>query len=205
MAAPRQHTNRPNVVAWVSSSRGLLLLMVLSAALLAGCSRGTYPIDFFPEMHYNKSFKVQEPPSLSAPSDSVPITGRALDYTLEQARQLQMPGSISRDDSAVARGERLFTTNCAVCHGLNAKGGDGGDGPMWKRLEDAGYRPASPGDLTGTGPTVGKVDGEVFLIITKGFGLAMGFSSGRFVMPTFGKLLTEEERWTLVRYIRSLQ
>ena len=205
MAAPKQHTSRPKVVASVRSSRASLLLVVLSAALLAGCSQGTYPIDFFPEMHYNKSFKIQEPPSLSAPSDSVPITGRDLEYTLEQARQLQMPGNIARDATAVARGERLFTTNCAVCHGLNARGGDGGNGPMWERLEEAGYRPASPGDLTGTGPTVGKVDGEVFLIITKGFGPAMGFSQGRFVMPTFGKLLTEEERWTLVRYIRSLE
>ena len=181
-------------------SRVLLLIMVvLSAGLLMGCSRGAYPLDFFNEMHYNQSYKIQEPPSLSAPSDSVPMTGRGLDYTMEQARQLENP--VHMTSAILEEGAQLFQVNCAVCHGFTGLG----NGPMLERLQAAEYS-GTPANLTAKGPTVGKPDGEVFLIITKGFGgvypmLAEIFS----VMPPFSKLLTEEERWTLVHYIRSLQ
>jgi cytochrome c553 len=190
---------------FLSSSRSIVLVLFsLLTVLFLGCSQGAYPVDFFPEMHYHNSFKIQEPPSLSAPSDSVPLTGRELEYTMETARQLEMPMDIAKASGAVSNGQSLFATNCVVCHGVTAKGSDG-DGPMWEHLLNSGYRPASPGDLTDTGPTVPKADGEVFLIITKGFADAYGLPSDRFVMPPFGKLLTQEERWMLVRYIRSLQ
>ena len=194
---------RANVPASIRGGKALALLVAaFSLTLLAGCSRGAYPLDFFPEMHYNQSYKIQEPPSLSAPADSVPITGRELDYTIDQARLLENPVPLT--PATVERGTQLFQVNCAVCHGAFGKGNEG-DGPMWQRLEEAGYRPASPGDLTATGPTVGKPDGEVFLIIAKGFSEAYGFPAGQFVMPPWDRLLTTDERWTLVHHLRSLQ
>ena len=47
---------------------------------VAGCGEPppTYPLDIFPEMHYNQSYKTQEPPALTAPSDSVPITWKGV-------------------------------------------------------------------------------------------------------------------------------
>ena len=208
MVVQRQPIKRPAI----RSSRMLLLLAALSMIALTGCSRGSYPLDFFYEMHYAQSYKIQEPPSLSAPADSVPITGRELDYTLAQSRLLENPVPLT--PATIEMGAQLFQVNCAVCHGASGKGSEGdgpmwqgleGDGPMWQGFEEAGYRPASPGDLTATGPTVGKPNGEIFLIITQGFSEAYGFPAGRFVMPPWGKLLSEEERWTLVHYIRSLQ
>ncbi len=178
-------------------SGGLLLLAALSVILLAGCSRGAYPLDFFPEMHYAQSYKIQEPPSLSAPTGSVPVTGAEVDYTLAQARLLQNPVP---KDRGVSAGAKLYQANCAVCHGSTGLG----DGPMATRLKDAGYA-SPPANLTGAGPTKAKPDGEVFLAITKGFAGAYGLPADRFVMPAFRKLLTEQERWALVQYIRSLQ
>ena len=59
-----QSAEQPPVLAKVWRSRALLLLLaVLSTALLMACSRGSYPLDFFQEMHYHQSYKVQEPPS----------------------------------------------------------------------------------------------------------------------------------------------
>ncbi|MBI4201157.1 MAG: cytochrome c [Chloroflexi bacterium] len=190
-----------------------LLLATLAAAALAGCSRGSYPLDFFTEMHYQQSYKVQEPPSLSAPADSVPfrkegdphplrVTERGVDYTIDQARLLKNP--LSGTPATIQEGKRLFALNCAVCHGASGKG-KADDGPAWKRLEQAGYKPKSTGDLTATGPTAGKPDGELFQIITKGFAQSYRLPPDQAVMPPFGKLLTVEERWTLVHYIRSLQ
>ena len=197
--------------------RGSLLALTIAAGILltgcanAGPSRGSYPLDWFTEMHYNASFKTQEPPSLSAPTEGVPTTaGRGVDYVLdlsiplplevsystEEARELQNP--VPRSD--VVLGSQVFQVNCAVCHGTAGVG----DGPMAEKLAEAGYR-TPPANLTAAGPTVAKPDGEVYQIITKGFAGAYGLPAERFVMPAFDKLLTAEERWALVHYIRSLQ
>ena len=177
----------------------LLGSLIVLVALLIGCSRGSYPLDFFQEMHYQQSYKIQEPPSLSAPADSVPITGREVDYTLTQARGLEIPGAIADDEdmTVVALGQELFRVNCAVCHGS----GGNGDGPMRARLQVAGYL-SPPADLTASGPAAGKSEGEVFQLITKGFGATYGLPEGQFLMPPFRKLLAEEDRWTLVYYIK---
>ena len=200
--------------------RGVLLLALAAVAvfLLAGCSRsgvsrGSYPIDFFTEMHYAQSYRIQEPPSLSAPSVSVPSTvgrgvGYVLDlsepfasevqYTLPEAQGLENP--VLKDAATLAAGNSVFQTNCAMCHGAAGLG----DGPMAERLQVAGYS-AAPANLTAVGPTANKSDGEVYLIVTNGFAGTYGLPADSFVMPPFKKLLTAEERWALVHYIRSLQ
>ena len=177
---------------------GAVVGVSLAGCANAGLSQGSYPIDFFTEMHYNPSFKVQEPPSLSAPREAVPITGREASYTLDQARELQNP--LPADQATLSLGARVFEVNCAVCHGAAGQG----DGPMRERLTTAGYG-RTPADLTGSGPTVAKTDGEVYWIIARGFAGAYGLPAEVFVMPPFAKLLTLEERWALLRYIRSLQ
>ena len=94
----------------------------------------------------------------------------------------------------------MFQVNCAVCHGAVGRG----DGPLKEALAMARY--AIPlADLTGSGPTVAKADGEVYWVITKGFAGAYSLPVERFVMPAFGKLLTPTERWAVVHYLRSLQ
>ena len=195
-----------------------LVLAVAAGLLLGGCSdagpsQGSYPLDWFTEMHYNQSYKIQEPPSISAPSESVPTTaGQGADYivdltvplaldvnyTIDQARELENP--LPRNEKFLVQGENLFQVNCAVCHGADGLG----DGPMREKLAETEY-PAAPADLTATGPTVNKPEGEIYLIITKGFAGAYGIPEELFVMPPFGKLLSPEERWSMVHYLLSLQ
>lgn len=175
----------------------LLALAFTSLMVLAGCSRGSYPLDFFPEMHYQQSYKVQEPPSLSAPADAVPITGAEVSYSMEEAKELANP--LPGTQATIRRGERLYKVNCAVCHGETAQG----DGPMVERLADAGYG-GKPPALTTKGPIANKPDGEVYQITTNGFAGAYGLPEDRFVMPAFQKLLEPEERWAIVAYLRSL-
>lgn len=184
-------------IAW--GRRGLLLLAIAVAGVtLAGCSRGSYPIDFFSEMHYNQSYKIQEPPSLSAPSGSVPITGREVEYALGDAAGLVNP--VAATAATLQHGQVLYQINCAVCHGATGLG----DGPMREILTTAGY-PRTPADLTVSGSVSAGEGGMAFLIITKGFAGAFGMPSDQFLMPPFGKLLTAEDRWTLVHYLRSVQ
>ncbi|MBI2172337.1 MAG: cytochrome c [Chloroflexi bacterium] len=197
MNGTSQPLGRPSRAGGLGSGKAWVLALA-SAFVLLGCSRGSYPVDFFSEMHYNQSYKVQEPPSLSAPSDSVPITGRELTYTLVQARGLTNP--VPDTSGFVQAGEALYLVNCAACHGAGAKG----DGPMRERLAKAGYA-SRPADLTGTGPIASKTDGEVFQVLTKGFAVTYGLPADRFVMPPFEKLLAENSRWEIIRYLRTLQ
>ena len=100
--------------------RGPLIGFAVLAGLLAvGCTQGSYPVDIFYEMHYQQSYKVQEPPSLSAPADSV--------------AWFPPPES-----TAFQTGEHLYAVNCSMCHGATGQG----DGPVVETLKAKyEYRP----------------------------------------------------------------
>ncbi|MDW8059659.1 MAG: cytochrome c [Thermomicrobium sp.] len=179
---------------------GLLAGTALAVLGSACVSTNTYPIDFFSEMHYQKSFRSQEPPRLDIPAGVVPITGGEPQYTLEQARDLQNP--LANDPKAAARGQQLYQVNCVQCHGPQ---GDG-KGPMaafWGLTQGA-VPPANLKDPA----IVARTDGELYWILTNGYTSPQNqaqFPDGLTNMPAFGKLLTPEQRWELVAYIRQLQ
>ncbi len=173
------------------------------AVLMLGCSTGTYPLDIFPEMHYQQSYKIQEPPSLSAPPDSVPTSGGEVQFAFTDAGSVASPFPSSQ--ATIQRGAELFRVNCSVCHGAGAEG----NGPMQARLEEAGYSGAVA-NLT-TGATPNRPDGEVFFIISNGWVatlMGMGMSeeaASQFLMPPFRKLISEDDRWMILHYLRSIE
>ncbi len=86
----------------------------------------------------------------------------------------------------VQRGEALFRTHCAVCHGQKGRG----DGPA-----ATGLNP-KPADLTAA-HVDDHTDGDIFWWLTYGIaGTAM---------PIFEHTLSDIERWELIRFIRSLR
>lgn len=97
------------------------------------------------------------------------------------------PPPNTTDDSV----EHLYEVNCQMCHGVGAKG----DGPVLDLLiNNYGYEVAITPDLT----TLEPAAIESFLkVTTRPFG-------PNSVMPPFGKLLSEDERWALAEYINTL-
>ena len=182
---------------------GIFTALSIVAVLMLGCSTGTYPLDIFPEMHYQQSYKIQEPPSLSSPPDSVPISGGEVEFAFPDAGDVTSPFPSSQ--ATIQRGAGLFRVNCSVCHGAGAEG----NGPMQPRLEESGYS-GTVANLT-TGATPNRPDGEVFFIITHGWVatlMGMGMSedaASQFLMPPFKKLITEDDRWMIVHYLRSIE
>ena len=182
---------------------GIFTALSIVAVLMLGCSTGTYPLDIFPEMHYQQSYKIQEPPSLSSPPDSVPISGGEVEFAFPDAGDVT--SSFPSSQATIQRGADLFRVNCSVCHGAGAEG----DGPMQPRLEESGYS-GTVANLT-TGATPNRPDGEVFFIITHGWVatlMGMGMSedaASQFLMPPFKKLITEDDRWMIVHYLRSIE
>jgi mono/diheme cytochrome c family protein len=164
-----------------------VLLAAALLPLLAACyTTGAYPVDYFPEMHYGAAYRRQEPPRLAPPTASVPITGRERMYTLPESVALQNPVPASPDN--LARAQRLYQVNCSACHGPNGRG----DGVVAAWFVHEGQTP--PADYTNPG-VASLSDGQLYWVVTNGLG----------GMPPFGSLLTPEERWLLVDFIRQVQ
>ena len=180
--------------------RGLLAGAALTLLGSACASTNTYPIDFFSEMHYQKSFRAQEPPRLDVPAGVVPVTGGEPQYTLEEARNLRNP--LANDPQAAARGQELYAANCVSCHGPQGEG----NGPMsayWRAVQGS----VPPTNLKDPA-VVARTDGELFWILTYGYTSPenqVQYPHNITNMPAYGKLLTPEQRWALVSYIRELQ
>ncbi len=175
------------------------LLLLAAAAAVAACSpgdpfrsTGSYPIDVFQEMHYNQTYKAQEPPRFLPPQDSYPIEGGFIPVSaIEDVNSLENP--LPNDAVTLRRAALLFKQNCAACHGLAA----GGDGPAGIIL--ASYGVNQP-------PAFGEGDGVVVIRTTATSeltpGNAYGSISGGFAaMPAFEGLLSETDRWALVALI----
>jgi mono/diheme cytochrome c family protein len=100
------------------------------------------------------------------------------------ASAISVKNPVKSDAVSIKDGKTLYIKNCGSCHGDAGKG----DGTKAKNLD------ISCGDLGATG--LSKItDGELFWKITE----------GRKPMPTFGKKLTDAERWSVINYLRSLK
>ncbi len=85
--------------------------------------------------------------------------------------------------ASLKKGKRLYRTNCAICHGKTGLG----DGPGGKALVPV------PESLN-TPLVQNQTDGELFWKIT----------NGRNDMIKWGPILSKEQRWDLVNYMRTL-
>ena len=165
-----------------------LAVAVLGAGLIAGCEVGSYPLDIFPEMHYQPSYRTQEPPMVPTPQGSVPTTGKELPPNLAEAMGRENP--LAGDADATLAGERLFRVNCAVCHGL---AGDGVS-PVGTKFAESGVRP--PASLVDANSAAAlSPDGFIYGVITNGIGN----------MPALWKILAPDERWAIIAYLRTIQ
>lgn len=87
------------------------------------------------------------------------------------------------DEKTITAGKQLFTTNCVACHGALGNG----DGPA------AGALDRHPGILSN--PKMwSESDGGLFWKIT----------NGNTPMPYFRDILTTDQRWQVIHYIRTL-
>lgn len=90
---------------------------------------------------------------------------------------------------AQANGKDIFKIHCMMCHGENG----GGDGPA-----AASLRP-KPGNIAASQSTLD--DSYLYWRITEG-GMRAPFSSA---MPSWKSILSEEEIWQVIAYIRTFK
>lgn len=91
--------------------------------------------------------------------------------------------TLSTTPDEVARGQELYTENCAACHGTSGKG----DGP------DAGSLSASPVNFTDQEFMGIRSAADLFQSITDGLGEMHSYSD-----------LAEDDRWAITSFLRTL-
>ena len=105
-------------------------------------------------------------------------------------------GADPRDPEQVALGQKIYDTNCASCHGVNLEG----ETNDWKIKKPDGFLPAPPHN--DEGHTWHHDDSLLFNYTKKGGNEVIpgNFQSG---MPGFGEVLSDEEIWAALTYIKS--
>ena len=99
------------------------------------------------------------------------------------ARVLENPVPLT--DEALAAGEEAYGARCASCHGDTGKG----DGKATRFIKPP------PADISTTEARDRMTDGEMFYKITE----------GKKPMPGMARTLSDEERWQVVHFLRTLQ
>ncbi|MFQ5854841.1 MAG: c-type cytochrome [Anaerolineae bacterium] len=97
-----------------------------------------------------------------------------------------VPNPFSATDESIKSGAAVFAQSCAVCHGETGKG----DGPAAETLE---VKPANLHE----GHVQGLSDGALFYIISHG--------RPESPMPAWDNILTEEQRWHVVNFLRTFK
>ncbi len=90
--------------------------------------------------------------------------------------------------TSILEGAALYPGHCAACHGTEGRG----DGPLAAGL------PVPPADLT-AGHLWMHSDGELFWWLTHG----IEAPQGGLAMPGFAAVLSEDQRWALIDFIRA--
>lgn len=101
----------------------------------------------------------------------------------DEARTVENPVALT--DEALAAGAKAYGARCASCHGDTGKG----DGKATRFIKPA------PADFSTLEARDRMTDGEIFYKITE----------GKKPMPGMARTLSDEERWQVVHYVRTLQ
>lgn len=108
---------------------------------------------------------------------------------------LSQSGSLEPTVAQLKLGGETYAANCAACHGDNLEGQ-----PDWQSRLSSGRLPAPPHDASGH--TWHHPDGVLFRITKEGPAAIVGdgYASD---MPGFGDMLSDDEIWAVLAYIKS--
>lgn len=171
-----------------------LKLFSLSLFLLLGLSgcymkHSTHYFEYAPDMHFSPGLKAQKEGAMRPPVEgTIPRYFRPYSIaTIEDAKKHE--NTVPRTKAAMQKGRQLFNVYCIVCHGKYGEG----DGlvaamPGWPR-------PLFPRPPSLQSDKIRDYkDGQIFHIMTMGQNL----------MPSYAEKLNEDERWSIVHYLRVL-
>ena len=105
------------------------------------------------------------------------------DKWMAPARAAAKKNPVAANETSIALGRKIYERQCLACHGVKGKG----DGPVATHLEKRPGNLASP-------KLWEQSDGALFWKVNE----------GHRPMPTFKNVMSDEERWPVINYIRIL-
>jgi mono/diheme cytochrome c family protein len=124
-------------------------------------------------------------------STALAVTGAGAAFLASQtagARPAETP-------ALIARGAVVYAEACASCHGERLEGA-----PDWRTPGPDGLLPAPPHDASGH--TWHHGDAVLFRITKEGPAAVVG-GGYRSAMPGFGEVLSDDDIWAVLAFIRS--
>lgn len=123
------------------------------------------------------------------PADPDVLRPRVPSDHMERARQMTNPYPQTPD--IIAQGKTLFEGKafCRTCHGLDGKG-------LGSDIDPDNFRGPLPRNFTDRDWQAARTDGELFWILKNG-------SKGTAMASFIPLVLTEEEAWKVINYVRS--
>jgi mono/diheme cytochrome c family protein len=127
----------------------------------------------------------------SAPAPTAPGSRSGPDFTGLKAADLKNP--VPATPASIAAGKAAFDAMCAACHGDRAQGAVKAKLSISIIEEHGGKQPP---DLTDDQWDHGSADGEIYAVTKRGLASTM--------MPGFDGVMSDEDVWTIVNYLRTL-
>jgi mono/diheme cytochrome c family protein len=166
----------------MSRITGFSLIMIF---LFAGCRHEKPNVIYMPDMVYSPALKAQKEGSMRMPvQGTVPRDFKPYAFAKDaEAAGRELRNPLRPTQAVLARGQHVFNTNCAVCHGPAGEG-DGYIVPKFPRP------PSLQSDKVRAWP-----DGRIYHVI----------SMGQNLMPSYASQISSGDRWAAIQYIRVLQ
>jgi mono/diheme cytochrome c family protein len=125
-------------------------------------------------------------PDISMAADPEVLKPRVPSDQIEEARKWQNPFPSTKENIETGKGIFHGKAFCVTCHGRDGKG-----------LQDIpGLRGKLPRNFTDKAWQAARTDGELLWILKNG-------SPGTAMAPFIPRILTEEEAWHVILYVRS--
>ena len=127
--------------------------------------------------------QTQKPAEKPTPSTPAPTPKGPHNYNLT-AEDKARKNPVAFTENSVARGKKLYESQCAMCHGQNADS----KGEVVEEMK------INPPDFTKPETLKDRTDGELFAIL----------GAGSETMPGQGSRMKDKQKWDLVNYLRAV-
>jgi len=130
-------------------------------------------------------YKVHQGPALTRAPYSEEETTAMARFGPAAPALVEVSNPFEESEESVGRGLELFNLNCATCHGLSGNG----QGPAAHGIA------TFPRELWAWNNAPASADAYLYWFI----------SNGRNEMPPWGLILSENDRWDLINYIKTIE